>query len=69
MLAGDGMMEGVKECEKVLGHKSETKGTAVSFVAEGDPHDIGKNLVVMFLRANGYRSNRYGKGCSNGRCC
>jgi methanol corrinoid protein len=27
MLAGDGMMEGVKECEKVLGHKSETKGT------------------------------------------
>ena len=54
MLAGDGMMEGVKECEKVLGHKSETKGTVVSFVAEGDPHDIGKNLIVMFLRAAGY---------------
>lgn len=54
MLSGDSMMEGVKECEKVLGHKSETKATTVSFVAEGDPHDIGKNLVVMFLRANGY---------------
>ncbi len=54
MLSGDSMMEGVKECEKVLGHKSETKATTVSFVAEGDPHDIGKNLVVMFLKANGY---------------
>jgi methanol corrinoid protein len=48
------MMEGVKECEVVLGHKSETKASVVSFVAEGDPHDIGKNLVVMFLRAGGY---------------
>ena len=32
MLAGDAMMESVKECEKVLGHKSETKGTVVCFV-------------------------------------
>lgn len=54
MLSGDAMMESVKECEKTLGHKSETKGTVVTFVAEGDPHDIGKNLVVMFLRAGGY---------------
>lgn len=61
MLAGDGMMEGVKECEAVLGHKSETKGTVVSFVAEGDPHDIGKNLVVMFLRANGYEAIDMGR--------
>lgn len=61
MLAGDGMMEGVKECEKVLGHKSETKGTVVSFVAEGDPHDIGKNLVVMFLRAGGYEAIDMGR--------
>ena len=61
MLAGDGMMEGVKECEKVLGHKSETKGTTVSFVAEGDPHDIGKNLVVMFLRAGGYEAIDMGR--------
>ena len=61
MLAGDGMMEGVKECEKALGHKSETKGTVVSFVAEGDPHDIGKNLVVMFLRANGFEAIDMGR--------
>ena len=24
------------------------------FAVEGDPHDIGKNLIVMFLNANGY---------------
>jgi methanol corrinoid protein len=61
MLAGDAMMEGVKECEAVLGHKSETKGTVVSFVAEGDPHDIGKNLIVMFLRAGGYEAIDLGR--------
>ena len=61
MLAGDAMMESVKECEKVLGHKSETKGTVVCFVAEGDPHDIGKNLILMFLRAGGYEAIDLGR--------
>lgn len=61
MLSGDAMMEGVKECEKVLGHKSETKGTVVCFVAEGDPHDIGKNLILMFLRAGGYEAVDLGR--------
>jgi len=61
MLAGDGMMEGVKECETVLGRKSDTKATVVSFVAEGDPHDIGKNLVLMFLRAGGYEAIDMGR--------
>ncbi|MDD5959057.1 MAG: methanol--corrinoid protein MtaC [Methanobrevibacter wolinii] len=61
MLSGDAMMEAVKECEKVLGHKSETKGTVVSFVAEGDPHDIGKNLILMFLRAGGYEAIDLGR--------
>lgn len=61
MLAGDAMMESVKECEAVLGHKSESKATVVSFVAEGDPHDIGKNLVVMFLRAGGYEAIDMGR--------
>lgn len=61
MLSGDAMMEGLKESEKVLGHRSETKGTVVSFVAEGDPHDIGKNLVVMFLRAGGFEAIDLGR--------
>lgn len=54
MISGDAMTEGVKICEAALGEKAEKKGAVVSFVAEGDPHDIGKNLVVMFLRSNGY---------------
>ncbi len=61
MLAGDAMMESVKECEAVLGHESETKATVVSFVAEGDPHDIGKNLILMFLRAGGYKAVDMGR--------
>lgn len=61
MLSGDSMMESVKECEKKLGHQSETKANVVSFVSEGDPHDIGKNLVVMFLRANGYNAIDMGR--------
>ncbi|WP_409199707.1 methanol--corrinoid protein MtaC [Methanobrevibacter sp. DSM 116169] len=61
MLAGDCLMAGVKDCEKVLGHKSETKGTVVSFVAEGDPHDIGKNLILMFLRAGGFEAVDLGR--------
>ncbi len=61
MLSGDAMMEGLRESEKALGHRSETKGTVVSFVAEGDPHDIGKNLVVMFLRAGGFEAIDLGR--------
>ena len=61
MLAGDAMMESVKECEKVLGRKSDTKGTVVCFVAEGDPHDIGKNLILMFLRAGGFEAIDLGR--------
>jgi methanol corrinoid protein len=54
MLSADAMMEGVRLCEEKLGKPTEKKGKTVSFVAEGDPHDIGKNMVVMFLRASGY---------------
>ncbi|WP_296883821.1 methanol--corrinoid protein MtaC [uncultured Methanobrevibacter sp.] len=61
MLAGDAMIESVKECEKVLGRKSDTKGTVVCFVAEGDPHDIGKNLILMFLRAGGFEAIDLGR--------
>ena len=67
MLAGDAMMESVKECEKVLGRKSDTKGTVVCFVAEGDPHDIGKNLILMFLRAGGFEAIDLGRDVASQR--
>ena len=54
MLAGDAMMSGVAICEAKLGHKADSKAKIVCCAVEGDPHDIGKNLIVMFLNANGY---------------
>ena len=54
MLAGDAMMSGVAICEAKLGHKAESKAKVVCCAVQGDPHDIGKNLIVMFLNANGY---------------
>ncbi|MBE6494381.1 MAG: cobalamin-binding protein [Methanosphaera stadtmanae] len=54
MLSGDAMMSGVNLCESSMGHKADSKASVMSFAVEGDPHDIGKNLVVMFLNANGY---------------
>jgi len=54
MLAGDAMMSGVDICEKTMGHKADSKAKVVCCAVQGDPHDIGKNLIVMFLNANGY---------------
>jgi methanol corrinoid protein len=54
MLAGDAMMSGVALCEAKLGHKADSKAKVVCCAVQGDPHDIGKNLIVMFLNANGY---------------
>jgi methanol corrinoid protein len=30
------------------------KGNVVMMVAEGDPHDIGKNIAAVMLRSHGY---------------
>jgi len=61
MLAGDAMMSGVALCEAKLGHKADTKAPIMCFAVEGDPHDIGKNLIVMFLNANGYEAVDLGR--------
>ena len=65
MLAGDAMMSGVALCEAKLGHKADSKATVVSCAVEGDPHDIGKNLIVMFLNANGYEAVDLGRDVPN----
>ena len=33
---------------------SVMKGNVVMMVAEGDPHDIGKNIAAVMLRSHGY---------------
>ena len=65
MLAGDAMMSGVALCEAKLGHKADSKAKVVCCAVEGDPHDIGKNLIVMFLNANGYEPIDLGRDVPN----
>ena len=65
MLAGDAMMSGVALCEAKLGHKADSKATVCCCAVEGDPHDIGKNLIVMFLNANGYEAVDLGRDVPN----
>jgi methanol corrinoid protein len=65
MLAGDAMMSGVGLCESKLGHKADSKAKVVCCAVQGDPHDIGKNLIVMFLNANGYEPIDLGRDVPN----
>lgn len=54
MVAADAMDRGVKLCESKMSGARETKGKVVMHVAEGDPHDIGKNIAAVLLKSNGY---------------
>lgn len=54
MMSADAMLNGIDFCKENSETVHETKGTVVCHVAEGDVHDIGKNIVTALLRANGY---------------
>lgn len=57
ILSSDAMSKGIELCEakmKETGEEREVKGTIVMHVAEGDPHDIGKNIAGAMLKAKGY---------------
>jgi methyltransferase cognate corrinoid proteins, Methanosarcina family len=54
MMSADAMLEGIEYCKENSGAAPKTKGTIVCHVAEGDVHDIGKNIVTALLRANGF---------------
>ncbi len=54
MMSADAMLEGIEFVKQKAGKSPETKGKVVCHVAEGDVHDIGKNIVAALLRANGY---------------
>jgi methylated-thiol--corrinoid protein len=53
LMSNAAMQVGIKIAQEKLGDVP-TKGKIASFVAEGDLHDIGKNIVVAILRANGF---------------
>ena len=54
MVAADAFDKGIKVAEKNLKGERQVKGTVVMHAAEGDPHDIGKNIAAVLLKSNGY---------------
>jgi methanol corrinoid protein len=53
-MSADAMLNGIEYCKTQTTEVPEPKGTVVCHVAEGDVHDIGKNIVAALLRAAGY---------------
>ena len=43
--------------------KSETRGVVVIGTVEGDVHDIGKAIVVSYMRAAGFEVHDLGRDC------
>jgi len=62
VLAADAMMGAAEVCNAALPEgEGEKKGTVVIGTVQGDVHDIGKTIVVAFLRANGYDVHDLGR--------
>ena len=53
LLAARALDAGLKECGNL--DALESKGTVLIHTADGDLHDIGKNIVAAIVAANGYR--------------
>ena len=54
MVAAKVMEIGIQLAEKAMGGARETKADVVMHAAEGDPHDIGKNIAAAMMKAAGY---------------
>ena len=64
MMAARIMEIGISLAEKQIHGDRGTKGLVIMHSAEGDPHDIGKNIAGVMLRANGYDVMDLGKDVS-----
>lgn len=54
MLSADTMNTAIQYMEQTIGGKIEKKGKIVMHTAEGDIHDLGKNLAKVFLVSSGW---------------
>lgn len=54
IIASHAMSDGIEHCKQISGKTHECKGTVVSYVVEGDIHDIGKKILTVLLKSNGY---------------
>ncbi len=64
MMAARIMEIGISLAEKQIPGGRENKGRVVMHAAEGDPHDIGKNIAAVMLRSSGYEVIDLGKDVS-----
>ncbi len=65
LLAARALEEGLKECGGL--EALESKGTVLIHTADGDLHDIGKNIVAAIVAAHGYRAIDLGTSVDSGR--
>ena len=61
MMAAKVMELGISIAEKQIPGGRVTKGKVVMHAAEGDPHDIGKNIAAVMMRSAGYTVVDLGK--------
>jgi methanol corrinoid protein len=61
MMAAKTMEIGIALAEKQIPGGRDTKGTVVMHAAEGDPHDIGKNIAAVMMRSAGFTVIDMGK--------
>lgn len=65
VLAANAMTAAAEVCNAALPEgEAEAKATVVIGTVQGDVHDIGKTIVVAFLRANGYNVFDLGRDIS-----
>ena len=59
MLAAQAMDAATRVCNAALvGGEGEKKGTVIVGTVQGDVHDIGKAIVIAYLKAHGYAGHR-----------
>lgn len=61
MMAAKVMELGISIAEKQIPGGRVTKGKVVMHAAEGDPHDIGKNIAAVMMRSAGFTVVDLGK--------
>jgi len=62
MMAADAMAGATEITNAALeAGEAETKGTVVIGTVQGDVHDIGKAIVIAYLKANGYEVTDLGR--------
>jgi trimethylamine corrinoid protein len=67
MMAADAMAGATEVTNAALeGGAAETKGKIVVGTVQGDVHDIGKAIVIAYLKANGYEVTDLGRDVAAG---